>query len=73
MPGEAWVGLNDINVENHFVYTDGTPAVSHTTTTTYNPFQRSKYVSICGPSAKVILKSPAPLHVYVFVYVSVSV
>lgn len=28
MPGEAWVGLNDINVENQFVYTDGTPAVS---------------------------------------------
>ncbi|GLD55459.1 macrophage mannose receptor 1 [Lates japonicus] len=26
MPGEAWVGLNDINVENQFVYTDGTPA-----------------------------------------------
>ena len=72
MPGEAWVGLNDINVENHFVYTDGTPAVSHTTTT-YNPFQRSKYVSIHGPSEKVILRSPAPLHVYVLLYVSVSV
>ena len=28
MPGEAWVGLNDINIENQFVYTDGTPAVS---------------------------------------------
>lgn len=28
MPGEAWVGLNDISVENQFVYTDGTPAVS---------------------------------------------
>lgn len=28
MPGAAWVGLNDINVENQFVYTDGTPAVS---------------------------------------------
>ncbi|KAM4528248.1 uncharacterized protein PAE49_000185 [Odontesthes bonariensis] len=26
MPGEAWVGLNDINVESQFVYTDGTPA-----------------------------------------------
>ncbi|XP_005917437.1 macrophage mannose receptor 1 [Haplochromis burtoni] len=26
MPGAAWVGLNDINVENQFVYTDGTPA-----------------------------------------------
>ncbi|KAM7392700.1 hypothetical protein PAMA_007697 [Pampus argenteus] len=24
--GPAWVGLNDINVENTFVYTDGTPA-----------------------------------------------
>lgn len=31
MPGEAWVGLNDINVENQFVYTDGTPAVSDKT------------------------------------------
>lgn len=28
MPGESWVGLNDINIENQFVYTDGTPAVS---------------------------------------------
>lgn len=28
MPGAAWVGLNDINVESQFVYTDGTPAVS---------------------------------------------
>lgn len=28
MPAEAWVGLNDIVNENHFVYTDGTPAVS---------------------------------------------
>lgn len=27
MPAQAWVGLNDINVENQFVYTDGTPAV----------------------------------------------
>uniref|UniRef100_A0A8C9Z1H0 C-type lectin domain-containing protein n=1 Tax=Sander lucioperca TaxID=283035 RepID=A0A8C9Z1H0_SANLU len=27
MPGEAWVGLNDINVENQWVYTDGSPAV----------------------------------------------
>ncbi|XP_062291189.1 macrophage mannose receptor 1 [Scomber scombrus] len=26
MPGDAWVGLNDINVENQFVYTDGTPS-----------------------------------------------
>ncbi|XP_026154124.1 macrophage mannose receptor 1 isoform X2 [Mastacembelus armatus] len=26
MPAEAWVGLNDRNVENHFEYTDGTPA-----------------------------------------------
>ncbi|KAA8584470.1 hypothetical protein FQN60_008255 [Etheostoma spectabile] len=26
MPGEAWVGLNDINVENQWVYTDGTPS-----------------------------------------------
>nr|XP_040053507.1 macrophage mannose receptor 1 [Gasterosteus aculeatus aculeatus] len=26
MPGASWVGLNDINVENQFVYTDGTPA-----------------------------------------------
>ncbi|XP_068430349.1 uncharacterized protein [Clinocottus analis] len=26
MPGEAWVGLNDINIENQFAYTDGTPA-----------------------------------------------
>ncbi|XP_047200502.1 macrophage mannose receptor 1 [Hippoglossus stenolepis] len=25
MPAEAWVGLNDISVENQFVYTDGTP------------------------------------------------
>ena len=32
MPGEAWLGLNDINVENQFVYTDGTPAVSDKTT-----------------------------------------
>lgn len=31
MPGEAWIGLNDINVENQFVYTDGTPAVSDNT------------------------------------------
>lgn len=28
MPASAWVGLNDINIENQFVYTDGTPAVS---------------------------------------------
>lgn len=28
MPGEAWVGLNDISVEDQFAYTDGTPAVS---------------------------------------------
>lgn len=28
MPGEAWVGLNDINNENQFVWTDGTAAVS---------------------------------------------
>ncbi|XP_023264465.1 macrophage mannose receptor 1-like [Seriola lalandi dorsalis] len=26
MPAEAWVGLNDINVENQFVYTDGSAA-----------------------------------------------
>ncbi|CAL8384873.1 unnamed protein product [Gadus morhua 'NCC'] len=26
LPGEAWLGLNDINVENLFVYSDGTPA-----------------------------------------------
>ncbi|XP_030005898.1 macrophage mannose receptor 1 [Sphaeramia orbicularis] len=26
MPAEAWVGLNDIQVEDQFVYTDGTPA-----------------------------------------------
>ncbi|CAL9682123.1 unnamed protein product [Knipowitschia caucasica] len=26
MPGEAWTGLNDINVEGQFVYTDGTAA-----------------------------------------------
>ncbi|XP_023194031.1 macrophage mannose receptor 1-like [Xiphophorus maculatus] len=26
MPGEAWVGLNDINIENQFVYTDGSDA-----------------------------------------------
>ncbi|KAK5879066.1 hypothetical protein CesoFtcFv8_024411 [Champsocephalus esox] len=26
MPGEAWVGLNDINNENQFVWTDGTAA-----------------------------------------------
>ncbi|XP_069566819.1 macrophage mannose receptor 1-like, partial [Brachyistius frenatus] len=26
MPREAWVGLNDISVENQFVYSDGTPA-----------------------------------------------
>ncbi|KAM3599721.1 uncharacterized protein V6R79_010309 [Siganus canaliculatus] len=25
MPGESWVGLNDIKVENTFEYTDGTP------------------------------------------------
>ncbi|KAJ3605426.1 hypothetical protein NHX12_027473 [Muraenolepis orangiensis] len=25
MPGEAWMGLNDIKIENTFVYTDGTP------------------------------------------------
>ncbi|XP_051907364.1 macrophage mannose receptor 1 [Hippocampus zosterae] len=24
MPGKAWVGLNDINIESQFVYTDGT-------------------------------------------------
>uniref|UniRef100_A0A3Q3B268 C-type lectin domain-containing protein n=1 Tax=Kryptolebias marmoratus TaxID=37003 RepID=A0A3Q3B268_KRYMA len=24
LPGEAWVGLNDIDNENHFVFTDGT-------------------------------------------------
>lgn len=36
MPGEAWVGLNDINIENQFVYTDGTPAVSDK--------QRKKYL-----------------------------
>lgn len=28
MPGSAWVGLSDIQNENQFVYTDGTPAVS---------------------------------------------
>lgn len=27
MPDQAWLGLNDIQVENEFVYTDGTPAV----------------------------------------------
>ncbi|KAF7670463.1 hypothetical protein LDENG_00124860, partial [Lucifuga dentata] len=26
MPGDAWVGLNDIDTENVFVYTDNTPA-----------------------------------------------
>ncbi|XP_071751059.2 uncharacterized protein LOC139908314 [Centroberyx gerrardi] len=26
MPGEAWAGLNDINMENQFVYTDGSAA-----------------------------------------------
>ncbi|XP_056147018.1 macrophage mannose receptor 1 [Lampris incognitus] len=26
MPGESWVGLNDINEENHFKYTDGSNA-----------------------------------------------
>uniref|UniRef100_A0A3B3Z717 C-type lectin domain-containing protein n=1 Tax=Periophthalmus magnuspinnatus TaxID=409849 RepID=A0A3B3Z717_9GOBI len=26
MPAEAWTGLNDINIENQFVYTDGSPA-----------------------------------------------
>ncbi|XP_047425524.1 macrophage mannose receptor 1 [Mugil cephalus] len=26
MPGEGWMGLNDINAEGQFVYTDGTPA-----------------------------------------------
>lgn len=35
MPGAAWVGLNDINVENQFVYTDGTPAVSAKARATY--------------------------------------
>lgn len=35
MPGAAWVGLNDINVENQFVYTDGTPAVSGKARATY--------------------------------------
>lgn len=29
MPAAAWIGLNDISNENHFVYTDGTPTVSH--------------------------------------------
>lgn len=35
MPGSAWVGLNDISVENQFVYTDGTPAVSAKARATY--------------------------------------
>lgn len=35
MPGAAWVGLNDINVESQFVYTDGTPAVSAKARATY--------------------------------------
>ncbi|XP_074546917.1 uncharacterized protein LOC141805663 [Halichoeres trimaculatus] len=25
MPGDAWIGMNDISVENTFVYSDGTP------------------------------------------------
>lgn len=29
LPAAAWIGLNDISNENHFVYADGTPAVSH--------------------------------------------
>lgn len=29
MPGEAWTGLNDINSENHFVYTDGSLVVRY--------------------------------------------
>nr|XP_020506487.1 macrophage mannose receptor 1-like [Labrus bergylta] len=26
MPAQAWIGLNDINIEGQFVYSDGTPA-----------------------------------------------
>lgn len=45
MPGEAWIGLNDINVENHFVYTDGTPAVSSNIKINTNQFDKEIHFS----------------------------